>query len=225
MNKKTSNGLSAEQVASFLSEHTDFFTQHADVFAQLQVPQPHAPGTLSLLERQVQVMRQRERQLQWQLSELLYCADENKEINDTVTHWCANLLSVQDAQQIPAEIVSSLQQAFPELEVVLRVWNVAELADSPLQTQSEGLLSYVQSLDKPYCGVKLDESLADCFATAPGSIAVVPLRQDEIALGVLLFASDNPEHFHESMGLVFLKTLGQLAGAALSRLQSKFELT
>ena len=216
MSKKT---LTADQVAEFLIEHPDFFMQHADVFAQLQVPHPHAENTLSLLERQVQVMRQREKQLQWQLSELLYCADENKEINDTVTHWCANLLSVEDAQQIPSEIVNSLQSAFPDLEVVLRVWNVAQLSESPLQTQSEALLTYVQALDKPYCGNKLEEGLAECFTKTPGSIAVVPLRQGEIALGVLLFASENPEHFHESMGLVFLSTLGQLAGAALSRLQ------
>lgn len=217
MSKKTFN---AEQVARFLSEHPEFFEQHADVFASLSVPHPYAEQTLSLLERQVLVMRNREKQLQWQLSELLYCADENKEINDNVTQWCAKLLSIKDAQEIPQVMLSILQNTFADLEIVLRVWNVALLSESEIQTHSEALISYVQALDKPYCGNEINESLRQCFTRPPGSVAVVPLRQEDIVLGALLFSSDNPEHFTEGMGLVFLSTLGQLAAASLSRLQT-----
>lgn len=217
MSKKT---LSAEQVANFLTEHPEFFEQHAEIFAELKVPHPYGQETLSLLERQVLVMRNREKQLQWQLSELLYCADENKDINDTVTHWCANLLAIDQASEIPQAILSSLQESFADLQVALRVWNVAGLSESPLQAQSDELISYVQALEKPYCGSKMEAAVLECFAQAPGSVAVVPLRHDDLALGVLLFGSDNPEHFSEGMGLVFLSTLGQLAAAALSRLQT-----
>jgi len=60
----TNNALSADTVASFLSQHPDFFAQHAEVFADLRVPHPYASRAISLGERQVMTLRAKIKELE-----------------------------------------------------------------------------------------------------------------------------------------------------------------
>ena len=52
------------------------------------------------------------------------------------------------------------------------------------------------------------------------SVALIPLREDanKEAFGMLVLASPDAERFHADMGTEFLAQIGDLAGAALTRL-------
>ena len=50
--------LSAADVAAFLSEHPDFFSEHEDLLTNLQLPDSRK-GTVSLVEKQIDVLRER----------------------------------------------------------------------------------------------------------------------------------------------------------------------
>ena len=68
--------LSEQAVHDYLAAHPDFFERHSTLLSSLHLP--HASGgAVSLVERQVSVLRQKELKLQRQLRELLNVAREN----------------------------------------------------------------------------------------------------------------------------------------------------
>lgn len=212
--------LTAETVAQFLQDNPAFFDEHADVFATLTVPHPHARQTLSLGERQILTLRTRNKELEWKLSELMHNANSNEAISDHVTLWCTRMLAEQDVQRLPQRVVDGLRQEFSMLEVALRLWNLPALKDERFQSADDMLQAYVAGLEKPYCGQEGYLPARDWFDTRPGSVAIVPLAYDGRNIGVLVFAAEGGEHFKPDMGTAFLDILGKLASACLSRLNS-----
>jgi uncharacterized protein YigA (DUF484 family) len=108
------------------------------------------------------------------------------------------------------------------------VWGAAPAYDAlPFaQPVSEDVKVFASSLSVPYCGLnsgfEASQWLADP-ATAM-SIAMIPLRGDASAgdtraFGMLILASPDPTRYSADMGTEFLARIGELAGAALSRLR------
>lgn len=60
----------AEQVARWLSAHPDFFYHREALLERLRLPHPHAPGTISLIERQMLTLRRRCERNEQQLAHL-----------------------------------------------------------------------------------------------------------------------------------------------------------
>lgn len=209
--------LSPQQVVDFLTNNPEFLNDHAEVFAGLHVPNPDGPGTLSLLERQVTMLRERLNNAHSNLNELGYIAHENQGINDTITDWCAGLLAQKEEELIPAAIVTGLQDVFPDLEVELLLWGLENLEDYQLEDNKE-VQEYIQTLAAPYTGKKVHPGIAAWLSEPAASIAIAPIYVNDAAIGALVFASQDAEHFYEGMGIVFLETLSYLASAAVSRL-------
>ncbi|ETF03094.1 hypothetical protein W822_09820 [Advenella kashmirensis W13003] len=212
--------LTAETVAQFLQDNPAFFDEHADIFATLTVPHPHARQTLSLGERQILTLRTRNKELEWKLSELMHNANSNEAISDHVTLWCTRMLAEPDAQRLPQRVVDGLRQEFDMLEVALRLWNLPALKDERFLSSDDMLQAYVGGLQKPYCGQEGYLPAHSWFDSKPGSVAMVPLTHDNRNIGVLVFAAEGTEHFKPDMGTIFLEILGKLASASLSRLHS-----
>lgn len=213
----TESVFTPQAIAEFLKDNPNFFVDHADVFVDVNVPNPEGPGILSLLERQVMTLRQQLRDSKQALHELGHLAYENQDINDTITDWCASLLAQKDEELIPAAIVTGLQDAFPDLEVELLLWGLENLEEYLLEDNQE-VQQYIQSLSAPYTGKNAHPGLSAWLSEPAASMAVVPLCVNDETVGALIFASKNPEHFYEGMGVVFLESLGYLASAAISRI-------
>ena len=68
--------LSEQAVHDYLAANPDFFERHSRLLNSLELP--HASGgTVSLVERQVSILRQKEIKLERQLKELIQVAREN----------------------------------------------------------------------------------------------------------------------------------------------------
>lgn len=85
----TDTAITAQDVADFLQENPGFFDDHADVFATLQVPHPHGSRAISLGERQILTLRERNRELEWRLNELVRNATANESIGTHVPNGAA----------------------------------------------------------------------------------------------------------------------------------------
>ena len=74
----------------------------------------------------------------------------------------------------------------------------------------------------PYCGANTGFEATRWLPQAAQvqSLALIALRANEDApvSGLLVLASPDAQRFHSGMGTEFLERLGELAGAALSRL-------
>lgn len=213
------NIFTPEAIAEFLQNNPRFLLENAEIFAQLEVPNPHGPGVLSLLEHQVNTLRQHLRQTQTHLHELGHIAHENTDIVNTIMDWCASLLAQKETELIPAAIVTGLQDAFPDLEVELLLWGLENLEDYQRE-ENQAVHDYVQTLKKPYTGKKIPEAIAAWLSEPASSFAIVPLTVNDEKVGALVFSSQDAEHFYEGMGVDFLETLGLLASSAVSRLAS-----
>ena len=217
----TDTVFTAQDIAGFLQENPGFFDEHADVFATLQVPHPHGSRAISLGERQIMTLRERNRELEWRLNELVRNATANETIGTHVAKWCSRMLSECDPQPVPGEIALGLAEQFDLNHVALRLWDLSELPPTGYgEPVSQDVRTFTDSLKTPYCGNDTGFEAAGWLDAKPKSLALVPLRleTDGPAVGLLVLGSDDAERFTPEMGTTFLESIGQLASAALHRL-------
>lgn len=219
----STESLSAADIASFLQENPDFLQDHADVFASLRVPHPHETRAISLGERQIMTLRAKAKDLEWKLSGLVGNATANERINKALHAWCCRMLAEHNPEQLPGHIVRSLGDLFELPTIALRLWDVPELADSEFTQDVDDLVrDFAGALAKPYCGPLRGQQVAAWLGTPPASLAIVALRPpgSDTPFGLLVLGSDDVHRYTEDMGTAFLDTVGELAGAALSRLRA-----
>nr|WP_156414433.1 DUF484 family protein [Bordetella sp. N] len=217
----TDNTLSAEQVADFLRDNNDFFTTHADLFATLPVPHPHGGRTISLGERQIFTLRERIREFEWRLNDLISNASLNEDISTKLKQWSCRLLGETEIQRLPGEIALGLAQQFDLNEVGLRLWRLEQLPETGYGAPvSEDVRTFTDTLKVPYCGTDTEFEAVKWLTATPRSLALIPLRPapDEPSIGLLVLGSDDPERFSADKGTTFLETVSSLASATLRRL-------
>jgi len=96
----------------------------------------------------------------------------------------------------------------------IRIWN------TPEQPVSESLKTQVEAQMHPTCGALRHEEANEWFGEAAAhlkSFAAIPLR-GEHTVGLLVLASEDAKRFYPEMGTLYLSRLGQLIGAALTRM-------
>lgn len=220
----TQDALTAETVARFLQAHPNFLQEHAEVFATLEVPHPHQSRAISLGERQIVTLRDRQRELEWRLSALINNATTNETISKRLHEWSLRLLSEAEPKHLPAAIVLGLDEVFGLQEAVLRTWAPVHADPEAVNHEvSEDTRAFADTLNLPYCGPGTDFEAARWLAEKPGSLALVALRPEAKApaFGLLVLAAEDPERFVPDMGTDFLVQIGELASAALRRLTDK----
>src|SRR5690625_3909905 len=102
-----SSRLSADQVGEYLQEHRDFFVHNKHLLADLTLPHESGPA-VSLVERQVSVLRERNMDMRHRLSKLLDNARENDKLFDKSKRLVLALIEGQDL----GDIVDALFYSF-----------------------------------------------------------------------------------------------------------------
>lgn len=220
-----SEPLSALTVARFLQDNPAFFSEHADLFAALTVPHPNQARAISLGERQIMTLRDRQKDLEHRLAALSYQAGFNEGVANKLNQWCEILLAAQDAHSIPDHIIAGLASVFDIPEVTMRLWGLDIDEEGVGQAVDDDAKSFAGGLTAPYCGPNKDFSVASWLNKPAKSLAMIPLTRvadaEKRTIGLLLLASDDEQRFTPDMGTTFLQTVGQLSSAALRRLPLK----
>ncbi|HYA47025.1 MAG TPA: DUF484 family protein [Burkholderiales bacterium] len=210
--------MKAEDVARYLGDHPDFFEQYADMLAEIYVPHPHGGRAIPLSDRQVLTLRERNRALESRLSELLQIGEENDAIGEKIHRLCLALLFSTDRNSLLALLYLHLREDFAVPHSALRIWG-GEGEGAEFQPVGEDLKRYAASLTEPFCGAN-GSSLAGAWfgesASHVRSVALMSLRDKE-CFGMLALGSEDASRFYPEMGTLYLKRLGELASAALTR--------
>ena len=218
----TTSSFSAQDIADFLHAHPEFPERHPEVFAAMRVPHPHGTQTISLGERQILTLRERVRDLEWRINEMMRNATINESIGTRVTQWSQRLLAERDAQLLPGAIAMGLAEQFDFDHIALRLWNLPGLSpdNGYAGDVSADVRTFSDSLKTPYCGNDVEFEAAAWLPAKPRSLALVALRpaDDADSVGLLVLGSDDPARFDPEMGTAFLDSVGRLASAALNRL-------
>src|SRR5690606_34885530 len=215
--------ITADQVAAYLKLHPDFFLKRDDLLTELQVAHP-AGGAVSLLERQVSVLRERSVDLRHRLNSLLDNARNNDRLFEQTKQLGLKLLEAQSLDQIVDTFKDcreqDFQHDFASLELIgnpaqfrgVRA-RMVTLADA--REQVEGLLKS----SKAVCSVLRPEEVKFLFpehSRQVGSAAVIPLHFGQ-PLGVLAIASTDPNYFRSSIGTLFLGYIAEVINRLLPK--------
>lgn len=212
--------LTEDMVADYLAADPEFFHRHPELVAELRIP--HSCGdAVSLLEHQTRVMRERYRNLQGKLEELLQVARDNDRLAERMHRLMLELFDVDSYDAALDCVKDNLRGDFQVDVITLKLFDVApdhphyESADAP------GLIPFAEHLreQRPQCGRFAADSLRYLFGDsgkAVASTAVIPLSDDR-PLGLLALGSFHADRFHPGQGTVFLRQLGAVVARALRR--------
>lgn len=212
--------MDSKAVAEYLQEHPEFFSEHADLLAEIYVPHPHGGHAIPIAERQIVTLREKNGQLETKLQELITFGGENDAISEKLHRSTLALFSATDLETTLGVLYHSLQDDFQVPHVALRLWGrVPEQSYLPeLAATSQELRDYAAALGAPYCGASAPFESREWFegATTLESFAFLPLRTHQ-TFGLLGLASDDPARFHTGMGTMYLTRLAELASVAAAR--------
>ena len=216
--------ITEDDIADFLANSPDFFERHAELLASVQLSSGHGTRAISLQERQAGMLREKIKGLEGRVVEMIRHGQDNLVIAGKMQSWTRRLLQTAQARDLPAAIVQGLASEFQIPQSVLKVWGVddAYAGECFASGLSSDVQTFAASLSTPYCGANAGFEAAGWLAEPQQaqSLALIPLRAstDAPVSGLLVLASPDAQRFHGGMGTEFLERLGQLAGAALSRL-------
>lgn len=220
--------ISEQAVHDYLEANPDFFEHHGALLRRLELPHG-AGGAVSLVERQVAILRQKELKLQRQLKELIDVARDNDLLAAKIHQLCLQLLAARDLQGCVSAVEEAMRAGFGADHSILVLF-----ADPDLFSDIEGgrFFRVVERDDKalgpfdtflngkgPRCGQVRDSQRDFLFRDAAdeiGSVALVPLGA-KAELGFMAIGSHDADRFHPGMSIDFLARVGDLVAGALKR--------
>lgn len=210
-------------VAAWLKANPDFFMHHADVFSAMRIPHPQGGHAISMVERQLISLRERNTQLEKQLSELIGYGQHNDGLIEKLHRLTLALLRAPNAEITLDVIDESMRSDFAIPFSSVRWWGgqIADTSLKELMACSGEFRSYIAGLDRPYVGPNAAHESRSWLIEGEGagelrSFAYVPLSDGGVC-GVLMLASADGGRFTPDMATDVLTRLAHLTSAALAR--------
>jgi uncharacterized protein len=213
-----------ETIASYLQRNPEFFERHQALLARLKLPHARGGTAISLVERQIEVLREKQAALEGKLAELVRVARANDAIAERLHRFTRRLLRMVPRAEAIARIEAGLREDFDAFQAVLVL--IGERpdpaaprfvrtvpADDPNLKSFESLFAS----GKPRCGQARDSQREFLFGPEGlqmGSVALVPLGQKG-ALGLLALGSADRDRFHPGMSTEFLARMAELVADSL----------
>lgn len=222
----TTTPVDEEQVTlAYLKKHPEFFNQHTSLVADLSIP--HSSGSaVSLIERQVDILRQQNKQQKIQLAELIEIARDNEQSNQRIHKLTISLLDCHGIDACEVVLDEVLGNDFSVDAVALKLFTEPQ-TDQPEHLFAASGATLTQELEKllnlrkPVCGYFKTlplEMLFEDKASSIASLAVLPLFVEKNnCFGALVLGSNNIRRFNADMGTVFLERLAETLSHMLNR--------
>lgn len=210
--------MSEAMVIQYLREHPAFFNEHPDLLTEIDVP--HASGdAVSLVARQVRILREQNEQNRKRLHELIEIARQNEELARRMHQLALTLMDADDTQQIFSTLYENLRRNFKADQVAVRLFAESARIDDPrgpefvgTNTAEEQLFSAIIEKRLPLSGQLNKQQLAFFFGDAGADIrsaVMVPLHGPAWG-GILAIGSTSQDRFQEGMGVELLANMGEI---------------
>ena len=221
----TNTGLTEDTIADYLQANPEFFERHAGLLGSLRLPHDAGGSAVSLVERQVLVLRQKNLKLERKLNDFLAVARSNDALATRIHVLAMQMLAAPDQGGVVEILEEQLRISFNADQSVLVVF------EDPAGSGTTGRFLRVVGRDDPAiasfrtflqsnaprCGQVRDAQRDYLFGAGNveiGSVALLPLGQKS-EHGFLAIGSRDSDHFHPGMSIDFLARLGELVSCAL----------
>lgn len=204
--------MKSDDVAEYLQGHPEFFEAHAQMLADLVIPHPYGGRTISLSERQMLTLRERVKELEKKLADLVEFAKENEALQSKVHDYTLALFGARDLYSQQEVTVRNLREIFSVPHAVIHLWK-----EQPPSTE---VMAFADQHAKPICAHQAVHDTQSWFGESGAhlrSFAYLPLRKghDEQSFGLLVLASEDVQRFYPEMGTVFLQRIAETVSSAL----------
>ena len=212
--------MTPDAVVNYLKQHPEFFEEQADFLATIMIPHPHGGRAIPISERQILTLRDKSKQFEDKLRELIIFGEQNDAISEKLHRLALALVGARTVEAVVTALHYNLREDFTVPHTVLRLWPEGEHPQAPEFTAvSAAMRDFAESLANPYCSAHAMVDTAELFgeaATHLRSFAYVALKNGR-SFGLLSMASEDAQRFYPEMGTLYLKRLGELTAAALQR--------
>lgn len=180
------------------------------MLAEISIPHPYGGRTVSLSERQLLTLREKNRELEKRLHELIEFARDNEALQLKVHQFTQSLFGTKNMLDLQETVANRLREIFEVPHIALHVWK-------GLPPSAE-VLSFSDQQLTPVCTHHaIHETLSWFGDNAPHlrSFAYLPLRSGDESIGLLILASEDAQRFYPEMGTLFLQRISDTVSNAL----------
>ena len=224
VNDDNENELSTADVVSYLRNHPEFFIEQEDLLADLSLP--HESGkAISLLERQVTILRERGIYAREKLNNLLENARNNDQLFDTTRNLVLALLRSKNVTEI-AEVTQDQLSNHANIDAceLILIEHPGLRVSNAVRTESLSKLKQnfndVFRLKRTHCGAVTQEQLEYLFPSNSSNIrstALCPVINNSEVFALLAFGNQSDNYFNIHLDTIFLDVIGRVVGAVLEK--------
>lgn len=213
--------LDAEAVVAYLRAHPTFFAEHDELLIEQRIP--HQRGdSVSLVERQLTLLRDRNIEMRHRLSQLMDVARDNDRLFEKTRRLILDLLDANTLDEVVMAVEDSLRQEFqvPFVSLILFGDNAAPVGRWVSNADAQQAIGGLLGSGKTVSGNLREHELAFLFGDEHkdvGSSAVAALEHQGLH-GVLAIGSRDPQHYKSSVGTLFLGYIAEVLGRVVPRL-------
>ena len=217
--------LTEADVANYLRQQPGFFIDKPSLLADLTLP--HQSGdAISLVERQVSILRERNMDMRHRLTALIDNGRVNDKLFEKTKRLILSLLEAQDINDFIDALMHSFANDFDIHHTVLLLFS-EQVNEDTLSTKSNVLITHFSSAqqilgtiisnNQTVCG-QLDtgeqQFIFQKHADAIGSTAITPIASST-PLGILAIGNSDPDYYRSSMSTLFLTYIGEVISRLL----------
>ncbi len=212
------------EIGEYLESHSDYFERHPGLLTELEISHDAGGGSISLIQRQVMLLRGKADDYRAQLEELVGVARENESLNQRLYDLTLMLIESHDLESLMDILLDDLREQFDADAVELRLFADDNMEKAVNEGQPASLMfaDFLQH-GKPKCGALNKEQLEYLFgslAAETGSAALIPLEHKHTR-GILAIGSRDAQRFHPGKDTGFLQRLGGLVSHSLARISAE----
>ena len=214
--------LTDDDVVAYLRADPDFFQRHAGLLGELNLP--HDSGqAVSLIERQVAILRERNMQMRRRMNELLQAAKDNDDLFAKTRTLTLELLNVHNWHELNEVLATYMLADFQADFVCCHLMHLPVHLDHLSSHEADPPYDRFVRSNVPVCTMLRADELADLFPFQmhenEGSAVLAPIFW-EGGEGCLAIGSRQTNGFTSDMDTLFVTYIGEVLGRVVQRLAS-----
>ena len=216
MTAKKKNLNQQQLVSEYLIQNPDFFEHNPDVFEAINIS--HDSGkAISLVERQISLMRERNKKMIAQIDQMQATAKDNQLLMEKTNRLVLNLVKANDLTSLIKALNVSLKSDF-----ATEFFSLTLIAEDPSpnktaanfisESEAKTTIGNLLSANKAVCGKRKKAELTLLFgkqADDVGSVLALPLKNTN-TFGLLALGQSDPDFYCDEIGTVFIDYIGEL---------------
>jgi len=223
--KYDSYEITEQNVVDFLESNPDFFKDHEETLLKLKISH-HSGDAVSILEYQIEKLREQNTHVRKKLRELVNLARENDRLSHRVHQLTLSLITTNSVDNVLDTLEVIFKKEFQADFIKIYLFSNPDISvehhhdaiidmDEQISTQFENFFK----INRPLCGRLKQQQLSFLFkqqSDSIGSAVLIPLGSHG-KIGMIAIGSEDHQRFHSSMGTVYLSQMSDIIAQTLKR--------